>query len=135
MALQTHAVRAWHEEGTPEEDRRYYHHQWQLYRLRRNLAFFFIATWPAACIVLFRVSREWLHLPITALAIMLAWLGTAIGLVFWAQEFRCPRCRRRFAALGSRRGGLTVLRGLFDPICGNCKLRKFEYDKGLGRGL
>ena len=57
---------------------------------------------------------------------MALWLAAAIAAVWWAGEFRCPRCRRRYAALGHRKGDTNLTRGLFDKVCANCKLQKFE---------
>jgi hypothetical protein len=57
---------------------------------------------------------------------MMVWLMAACLAIWWAGEFRCPRCRRRYGALGSKTGIGVIWRGLFDKICHNCKLRKFE---------
>jgi len=81
------------------------------------------------CIGLFLLSRFSLHIPLTALTIMQAWLLAAIASVWWAGEYGCPRCRRRYAALGQRNQSSNLMRGLFDKICSNCKLRKFEHAK------
>ena len=116
-------VRAWHEDGTPAENLRYYKAQWHAYARRRYAALFLLFTWPAACFGLFWLSRMWLHLPLVAIAVMMLWLAGALWLVWWSGEFRCPRCRRRFGALGRRS---TITRGIFDPLCNNCKLRKGE---------
>ena len=58
---------------------------------------------------------------------MFVWLAAAIAAVWWAGEFRCPRCRRRYGALGHKKGDINLTRGIFDKICSNCKLRKFEH--------
>jgi hypothetical protein len=82
--------------------------------------------WPPVCFGLFAVSRYWLHLPALSLLLMVAWLGLAVGLTGWQGDFRCPRCNRRYGALGSRSGRINWTRGIFDTVCANCKLRKFE---------
>jgi hypothetical protein len=53
------------------------------------------------------------------------WLVAALAAVWWAGQFRCPKCCRRYAALGHRRR-INLSRGLFDKVCSNCKLTKFE---------
>jgi hypothetical protein len=107
----------------PEVD---YHAQWQAFSLRRNLAFFLLYGWVPVCIALFWISRLGWHQPLIAVALMLVWLGAALAAVYWAGEFRCPRCRRRYGALGHRKGDVNLTRGIFDKVCSNCKLRKFE---------
>ena len=100
--------------------------RWQSYARRRNLALACLLAWPPVCVCLFALSRYWLHLPALSLLLMAAWLALGFALVWWQGEFRCPRCNRRYGALGSRRGRTNWTRGLFDRFCNNCKLRKFE---------
>jgi hypothetical protein len=99
---------------------------WRAFALRRNFALFFLYTWVPVAVGLFFLSRMRLHMPITFTIIILLWLCTAIGGVYWAGEFRCPRCRRRYGALGHRKGDVNITRGIFDKVCANCKLTKFE---------
>lgn len=113
-------------DGEHSETDAYYHAQWRLYSIRRNLALFFLYAWLPVTLGLFYFSRMVIHQPEICLAIIFVWLMIAVALVWWAGEFRCPRCRRRYAALGHNRGGTSVMRGLFDKLCSNCKLRKFE---------
>ena len=113
------------ENGHAEPDA-YYHQQWKAYSLRRALALFFLYTWPPVTLGLFWLSRLIIHQPEWSLLIIFLWLGAAVSLVWWAGEFRCPRCRRRYGALGHRKGDINLTRGIFDKICSNCKLRKFE---------
>jgi hypothetical protein len=98
---------------------------WHRYAIRRNTALFLLLCWIPACVGLFLLSRFWLHQPKLSLVIMLLWLISMLTAVWWCGEFRCPRCRRRFGALGHRRTA-NVTRGLFDKICANCKLARFE---------
>lgn len=110
-----------------------FHTKWQSYARRRMLALAAVALWPPACLGLFALSRLWLHMPVVSLSLMLLWLAAALGLVWWQGEFRCPRCSRRYAALGHRRGATNWSRGIFDKVCANCKLRKFERSgSGIG---
>jgi hypothetical protein len=102
-----------------------YDKDWRKYAVRRNTAFFLLFGWIPACVTLFLLSRYWLHLPEFFLVIMLVWLVAALSAVWWAGQFRCPRCRRRFAALGHGRT-VNITRGLFDKICSNCKMARFE---------
>ncbi len=102
-----------------------YHRQWQAYALRHAIALTLLCTWPFAALGFFYLSRYHLHQPVLALSIIVAWLAVACAAVFWAGEFRCPRCLRRYGALGHKRGW-NLTRGLFDEVCSNCKLRKFE---------
>jgi hypothetical protein len=102
-----------------------FHDQWQAFALRRNLALFLLFGWVPVCVGLFLLSRYWLHQPVLFLLIMLVWLVSALATVWWAGQFRCPRCSRRYASLGHKRT-INVTRGLFDKICSNCKLTKFE---------
>ncbi len=110
-------------EGDPEVD---YRAQWRAFAVRRNFALFFLYTWLPVSVGLFLLSRMRIHQPIACSAIILVWMGAALGGVYWAGEFRCPRCRRRYGALGHRKGETNVTRGIFDTVCANCKLRKFE---------
>lgn len=114
------------DDGSHVETDAYYHAQWRAYAVRRGLALFFLYTWVPLSVGLFLLSRHVVHLPVISLAVMLVWLVAALGLVYWAGEFRCPRCRRRYGALGHRKGDVNFTRGIFDKICSNCKLRKFE---------
>lgn len=109
----------------PAESGETYVRKWRQFSLRYHLALFLIYGWVPVCVGLFFLSRHWIHEPVLALAIMGLWLVAAVAAVFWAGEFRCPRCRRRYAALGRDRH-VNWTRGLFDTICSNCKLRKFE---------
>ncbi len=109
--------------SAPEID---YHREWKAFALRRNLAFFLLYGWVPVCIGLFWLSRLWIHQPVASLIVMAVWLGCALAAIWWAGEFRCPRCRRRYGSLGHRKGDTNLTRGLFDKVCSNCKLRKFE---------
>jgi hypothetical protein len=100
--------------------------QWRRFAIRRNFALFFLLTWIPVSVGLFLVSRLGLHMPLLCLTIILLWLCTAVAGVYWAGEFRCPRCRRRYGALGHRKGDTNLTRGIFDKVCANCKLTKFE---------
>ena len=102
-----------------------FHKEWQAFALRRILALFLLFGWIPECTGLFLLSRYWLHQPVLCLLLMGIWLALALLAVWWAGEFRCPRCRRRYAALGHKKTA-SVTRGLFDKICSNCKLTKFE---------
>ena len=99
---------------------------WRTYALRRGLALFLLFGWVPASVAGFVASRVALHLPWLFLALSFAWGGAAWWAIWHAGEFRCPRCRRRFGALGSKKGPGVIWRGLFDRVCYNCKLRKFE---------
>ncbi len=107
----------------PEVD---YHAQWRAFARRRNLALFLLYTWLPLAYGLFYLSRHYIHQPIASMSIICLWLVAALAAVWWAGEFRCPRCRRRYGALGHRRGDTNITRGLFDKECANCKLTKFE---------
>jgi hypothetical protein len=102
-----------------------YHTEWKAFRLRRGLALFLLTTWVPVCVGLFLWSRLAIHQPVACVVAMAVWLGCALAAVWWAGEFRCPRCRRRYAALGHRKG-TNLTRGIFDKVCSNCKLTKFE---------
>jgi hypothetical protein len=109
--------------GAPGAD---YHLQWKAFGLRRNLALFLLYGWVPVCVGLFWWSRLSIHQPVACVIAMGIWLACALTGVWWAGEFRCPRCRRRYGALGHRRGGTNLTRGLWDRVCSNCKLTKFE---------
>ena len=118
---------AWtQDDGAHVETDAYYRAQWRAYALRRGLALFFVYAWVPVTVGLFLLSRLSLHEPVLSLVVIFVWLGTALALVYWAGEFRCPRCRRRYGALGHRKGDVNLTRGIFDKVCANCKLRKFE---------
>jgi hypothetical protein len=109
--------------STPGVD---YHMQWKAFALRRNLALFLLYGWVPVCVALFWWSRLSIHQPVACVIAMGVWLVCALTAVWWAGEFRCPRCRRRYGALGHRKGGTNLTRGLWDRVCSNCKLTKFE---------
>ncbi len=113
-------------QNTHAEPDAYYHRQWQAYSHRRTLALFFLYTWVPITVGLFWLSRLIIHQPEWSLLVIFLWLTAAVSLVWWTGEFRCPRCRRRYGALGHRKGDINVTRGIFDKICSNCKLRKYE---------
>lgn len=104
-----------------------YHAQWRAFALRRNTALFLLYTWIPVTILLFELSRNGWHQPVLCLCLIFLWLVAALGAVWWAGEFRCPRCRRRYGALGNKKGDVNITRGIFDKVCANCKLRKFEH--------
>ena len=99
---------------------------WKAFAIRRNIALFLLYTWVPLCFGLFWWSRLSIHQPLNSLLLMAIWLSAAVSAIWWAGETRCPRCRRRYGALGSRKGDTNITRGLFDKVCANCKLRKFE---------
>jgi hypothetical protein len=103
-----------------------YARDWRKYAIRRNTALSLLYGWIPICIALFLLSRYWLHQPELFLFLMVLWLIAAFAAVWWSGEFRCPRCRRRFGALGHGRS-VNLTRGLFDKICSNCKIAKFEH--------
>ncbi len=100
--------------------------QWRAFAVRRGLALFLLYTWLPGSIVCFEISRHGVHQPLLFGGLIVLWLVFALAAVWWAGEFRCPRCRRRYAALGHRKGDTNFTRGLFDKVCSNCKLSKFE---------
>lgn len=117
----------WNELGKPQaETDVYYRRQWRAFAVRRALALFFLYLWLPVTLALFLLSRLFIHQPEICVIAIVLWLVTALGLVYWAGEFRCPRCRRRYGALGHRKGDVNLTRGIFDKVCANCKLRKFE---------
>jgi hypothetical protein len=99
--------------------------KWRKFAVRRNTALFLLYGWVPVCVGLFLLSRYWIHQPIASLILMGLWLLLAVAAVWWAGEFRCPRCSRRFAAQGRGRH-VNWTRGFFEKICANCKLKKFE---------
>lgn len=103
-----------------------YHAQWRAFAVRRSLALSLLYTWFPVSVVFFEVSRRGLHQPLLFGGLISLWLVLALAAVWWAGEFRCPRCQRRYAALGHRSGDMNLTRGLFDKVCSNCKLSKFE---------
>jgi hypothetical protein len=123
MALPKLKVEWQPEESAPQI---HYHREWKAFAVRRGLALFFLFGFVPVCFGLFALSRFWIHQPIASLVGMAVWLGCLVASVWWAGEFRCPRCRRRYGAVGSRKGDTNLTRGLFDTECANCKLRRFE---------
>ncbi len=103
-----------------------YSSQWRAFAFRRGLALLLLSTWLPVSVACFEVSRRGLHRPLLFGGLICLWLVLALAAVWWAGEFRCPRCQRRYAALGHRKGGVDLTRGLFDKVCANCKLTKFE---------
>ena len=116
-----------HDEWDPvEDDGSGYHARWRAYRFRWWLAALLAVGWLPVAFGLFFESRHYWHTPFLSLTGIFLWLLAAVLAVWWQGEFRCPRCRRRYGALGNRKGDTNYSRGFFDSICANCKLRKFE---------
>ncbi len=104
-----------------------YHRLWRAYRLRWWSAFLLVVSWTPVAGWLFYSSRHSWHQPLMCLTVIILWFVAAVASVWWQGEFRCPRCRRRYGALGTRKGRTNYTRGFYDRICANCKLRKFEH--------
>jgi len=102
-----------------------YGEKWQAFAFRHHLALFLLYGCIPACLALFVLSEFWLHQPELMACLMAVWLILMFASIWWAGEFRCPRCSRRYAALGGGRS-ISLTRGLFDKICPNCRLAKFE---------
>ena len=113
----------WTAQPEPEVD---YHRQWRDFAVRWYTGLALMVGWLPVSVGLFLYSRGGWHHPFTALILMLLWLAATLAAVWWAGEFRCPRCRRRYGALGVKSGDTNYTRGFFDKVCANCKLRKFE---------
>lgn len=104
-----------------------YHAQWRAFAIRHGVALALLYSWiPAALAFFLAASRQRLAHPLLACALLSLWLFAALAATWWAGEFRCPRCQRRYAALGYGNKAMTLTRGLFDKVCANCKLTKFE---------
>lgn len=114
------------QDGKIAHSGRDYHAQWRAFAMRRRLALFLLSTWIPISGAFFEVSRHRLHKPLLFGGLICLWLAAALTAVWGAGEFRCPRCRRRYGALGHRKGSINLTRGLFDKVCANCKLTKFE---------
>ncbi len=125
--LQSESRPAWQQDERSSVDSQVdYHRAWKAFAVRRNLALFLLYSWLPVSYGLFYYSRHYVHYPIVSVIAMAAWLLAALAAVWWAGEFRCPRCRRRYGALGHRTGDVNITRGIFDKVCANCKLTKFE---------
>ena len=99
--------------------------QWASYRRRRNLALILIYGLVPCWVISLAVVGEVMHFEILSVLLPAGWSAAAGASLWWAGQFRCPRCSRRFGALGSK-GFLGRLSfGVFDDICHNCRLRKF----------
>jgi hypothetical protein len=105
-----------------------YHAKWQAFARRRILALTLLYGWLPLCLLLIFSAELLDNPPEWSIAIMLFWTAGLFAAIWWAGEFRCPRCRRRYGALGRERS-VNLTRGLFDKICYNCKLTKFEKSK------
>ncbi len=104
---------------------RSYASQWASYRHRRNVAFVLLFGFVPCWILCFTLLSEVFHFPELAILLAVAWTAGTGASLWWTGQSRCPRCWRRFGALGSK-GQLDRLSfGLFDETCNNCKLRKF----------
>ena len=110
-------------EQTPESIA--YAAAWRTYAQRRHAALFLLMTWLPLCLGIFVLSGFAARSPGWSMSLAAVWLALALGAVWWAGEFRCPRCQRRYGALGDARTS-NILRGLFDRTCPNCKLTKFD---------
>ena len=110
------------ERGRPPD----YRTQWKAYARRRALALFLLFGMLPFAVAAYFFAQYRLGQPLLSLVAILLWAGLTFFAVWWAGEFRCPRCLRRFGALGSKAGPSTLWRGLFDKVCSNCKLRRWE---------
>lgn len=99
--------------------------QWKAFARRQHLALFLLYGSIPLCFALFLLSRHWFYQLEISLAVICSWLVGIAAAVWWAGEFRCPRCSRRYASLGRGRS-VSLTRGIFDRACSNCKLAKFE---------
>jgi hypothetical protein len=122
------------ERGLQYEPEVNYHRAWAAFSRRHHTAIFLLFSWPVVAGGVFTLSGLWINQPVLALTISVVWLLLALAAVWWAGEFRCPRCRRRYAALGHKSGSTNLTRGLFDQVCSNCKLRKFEHGERREHG-
>jgi len=104
---------------------RSYASQWESYRQRRRLALVLLYGLVPCWIISFAVLDDVLHREMLALLLEIGWTIAAGASLWWAGQFRCPRCCRRFGALGSKGFPGRLFFGVFDDICNNCKLRKF----------
>jgi len=102
-----------------------YRAAWRALAWRRGVAIFLLCGLLPACVALYVLAESEVLLPEVAALLAIVWVALAIAAVWWAGEFRCPRCSRRYAALGGG-SSASVTRGLFEKICDNCKLAKFE---------
>ena len=103
-----------------------YSRQWSAYARRRNLALIFLFGAVPFAAAAYWFTQYRLGQPLLGLVALIIWCGLLAFAVWWAGEFRCPRCLRRIGALGSQTGPATLWRGLFDKVCPNCKLRRWE---------
>jgi hypothetical protein len=106
-----------------------YEPQWRAYRRRRRIALFLLYGWAPFCVLAFVLGGAWLQEDLLSLVPMGLWFLAMAAAIEWAGEFRCPRCWRRFGALGAKGFVAMWSGGLFDDICPNCKLRKFTESK------
>jgi hypothetical protein len=99
--------------------------QWRIYRQRRSLALFFLYAALPVFAVLFLTTQTSPHRPLLLTVVPLLWIAATYASIWWSGEFRCPRCWRRYGAIGSKGFVGLLFHGLFDDICHNCKLRKY----------
>jgi hypothetical protein len=109
----------------PRENTVAYHIRWRAFALRRGLALVLLCSSIPVCIALYLLAESGVLPPEFACILAMIWLAFAIGAVWWTGQFRCPRCSRRYGALGQGKS-VSLTWGLFDKICGNCQLAKFE---------
>ena len=112
-------------QSSQDHSRSDFDQQWRSYAARRKLAATLLYPWPMACAALFLFGQYYLHQLILLIMFLAVWFTAAVAAVWWAGQFRCPRCYRRFGALGNKKS-INLTRGFFDSVCSNCKLAKFE---------
>ena len=100
--------------------------EWRVYAIRRTLALLLLYAFLPFCFAAFYLSRQYVHQPVLSVSLMALWGAGMCTTIWWSGEYRCPRCRRRYGALGWHKGLGRIWCGLFDSTCSNCKLRKFE---------
>ena len=113
------------ERNVPERRTGDYTADWRAYRIRRGLALTLLYGCIPFSLAIGIYLGGTLDRPIWSVILIALWCTAMSLAIWWAGEFRCPRCRRRRGALGSRKGFSTVFRGLFDSVCSNCKLHRF----------
>lgn len=126
MASQPNVRPPVQDDDLPMRVARDYRFEWRDYARRRFLARTLLFLWIPVVAGGFIASRFFLHVPLQMVSLMLVWTAATVAAIVAAGRFRCPRCRRRVGSLGRDAGPRVLWRGLFDKVCPNCYLHRFE---------
>lgn len=96
---------------------------WRAYRRAGWIIFLLLAGIPIGVFPIAGLLRHWFTIPLSLADLSRFWLLVMVIAVFWENQWRCPRCGKKFNVPVGRR------RGLLESKCPHCWLPKWaEWD-------